>query len=183
MTETKLARNVSSYLFVVAVLLLDAALNKVVKCEEDDSLSPLCNTVIVIDKTRGKNCSAIIVLQTAGYICNNLQEVLMFFSNDSSRSNINCTEIVLSEGNYLIEDNTNIVISHNLYLHSNDSNAVSIELQALTSVSNYVQFKFALHFRDSDFAIIQGIHFTGSKSGVIGFDNVLQVGVTKSTFQ
>ena len=183
MPETELARSISYFfLFILASIALATHLgNKTIKCEEAYTEFPLCRRVIAVDMTKGENCS-INLLQTACSVCSNLQKVLMSLSH-SNEDNSNCTEVVLTEGNYLIEADTNILINRNIYLHSNKNNIVSIELKASTSTSNSLHFKFAIQFRDSAFAIIQNVHFKGSKSGVIGFDNISQVRVINSTFR
>ena len=178
-----MACNTKFSLILSVLIQLAIICNKVLKCEGDSGFLPQCNTVITIDQTRGENCGGLSLIRIRGSTCSNLQEVLNILKDFMEEDN-NCIEIVISEGNYLIsEDIPNIAFNKNIYIHNNANDTVSINLQVSEYTFNTSFFKSAISFRDSDFAIIEGIHFTGSKCCVVSFDNVSRVGVISSTFR
>ena len=142
-------------------------------CDQTDFTS--CISVITVDEVFGEYCRGSESIQR-NLTCNNISDVLLLLSRDTAY--VGCIEVVINQGSHVIEDT--VIISKDLYIHANEPNSVSIDLQ--TPSQKPPVFTYALSFRNSHSVRISNVNFTGS-DGVIGFDNVTEVILTNSSFR
>ena len=145
----------------------------------------LCGETVEVNRTSGLDCSSNPQPQSGNVTCSSLSDALQLISqppapraSDPSAAAGGCVEVLISQGTYIVEGA--VVLARDVYLRGRDGHTVSVVL--LIPATDPPEFTYSLSFRNSQFAGIENIQFSGS-NGVVGFDNVSAVDISHSSFR
>ena len=145
------------------------------------SLDKHCKNVIEVNRETGMECSTITAPSLVNKTCNDLQDVLMWFSrNQTFLSFGECIEVVVHSGTYWITEF--ITIHQNVLLRGTQTVTVTFSLNDTLYPTKTLDPYYMLTFADSDNSGISGINFLTSP-GSITFQNVTHVTVTDCSFR
>ena len=144
-------------------------------------LYPQCEWLIIVDRTASYGCEN---YNSPHFqvTCNNLKDVFLFLrvSINTTNSEVqNCTEIVLKDGEHVIEGVKEMVIHESVFLHNSGRERVKVNLIA----SIQPIFKVFLSFQNATFVVISGVDFVSVESDPISFENVLYTQIIDSSFR
>ena len=160
---------VASLIFV-AFLVLKAPRQLIAQSPENCNSS--LSLSVTVDLVNGQDCSLSRTLQH-NQSCSNLQDTLSVTSRLPVDS---CLEIIVNQGTYDIEGT--LVLSQNLLISGREGHNVIVHLRVESSDT----FQYSLSFRNASRVQLQNLEFVGT-SGIIGFDNVNNVGVHSCSFR
>lgn len=138
-----------------------------------------CNRLIIVD-INDHYCGDLSHLTV--HNCGSLKKVFQFFQeylNTPYQEEDNCTEVVLKEGEHVIEGISETVIHHSLFLHSCDGERAKV---ILITAAN-METRSLLSFAQTKSVIMDGIEFISIRSDSIRLDLVKFIRITNSSFR